>query len=139
MVHDGVVGFKVPRSLGFLDLELHMAKKKHGQAFMVHSGIDEFPHVEEEHIRAAMAELQRLQGEGRDVVFMFHAEVGEPIDKACQGLREHACASSKYETFLRSRPREAENEAIALIIRLCREYRVRYSSILDDAYSCDAN
>jgi allantoinase len=104
MVHAGVVGFK---------------------AFMVHSGIDEFPHVEEEHIRAAMSELKKLQDRGRDVVFMFHAEVGGPIDEANKSLSEHACSSSKYETFLRSRPKEAENEAIALIIRLCREYLVR--------------
>jgi allantoinase len=104
MVHAGAVGFK---------------------AFMVHSGIDEFPHVEEEHIRAAMSELKKLQDQGRDVVFMFHAEVGGPIDEACKSLQDHSCTSSKYETFLRSRPREAENEAIALIIRLCREYRVR--------------
>merc|ERR1712000_641601 len=104
MVHAGVVGFK---------------------AFMVHSGIDEFPHVEEEHIRAAMSELKKLQDQGRDVVFMFHAEVGGPIDEANKSLSEHSCSSSKYETFLRSRPKEAENEAIALVIRLCREYRVR--------------
>jgi allantoinase len=104
MVHAGVVGFK---------------------AFMVHSGIDEFPHVDEEHIRAAMVELKKLQDQGRDVVFMFHAEVGGPIDEANKSLGEHSCASSKYETFLRSRPREAENEAIALVIRMCREYRIR--------------
>jgi allantoinase len=60
-------------------------------------------------------------------VFMFHAEVGGPIDEANKSLSEHACSSSKYETFLRSRPKEAENEAIALIIRLCREYLVRYA------------
>jgi allantoinase len=57
---------------------------------------------------------------------MFHAEVGGPIDEANKSLSEHSCSSSKYETFLRSRPKEAENEAIALVIRLCREYRVRY-------------
>lgn len=97
---------------------------------MVHSGIDEFPHVEEEHIRKAMSELKKLQEEGRDVVFMFHAEVGGPIDQACQGLTDQVSFSSKYETFLRSRPREAENEAIALVIRLCREYRVRHVLLL---------
>ncbi len=31
---------------------------------MVHSGIDEFPHVEESHIRAAMQELKTLQEQG---------------------------------------------------------------------------
>merc|ERR1711879_860549 len=50
---------------------------------------------------------------------------GGPIDEANKSLSEHSCSSSKYETFLRSRPKEAENEAIALVIRLCREYRVR--------------
>jgi len=103
MVKAGVVGFK---------------------AFMVHSGIDEFPHVEEESIRAAMCELAKLRD--HDVVFMFHAEVGGPIEQACKSLtKDNSPRSNKYETFLRSRPREAENAAIALVIRLCREYRVR--------------
>jgi len=31
----------------------------------------------------------------------------------------------RYETFLRSRPREAENEAVALMLRLCRETGAR--------------
>jgi len=92
---------------------------------MVHSGIDEFPHVEEESIRAAMCELAKLRD--HDVVFMFHAEVGGPIEQACKSLtKDNSPRSNKYETFLRSRPREAENAAIALVIRLCREYRVRY-------------
>ncbi len=60
---------------------------------------------------------------------MFHAEVGGPIEEACKHIEEqkaqHQDLQSKYQTFLNSRPRKAENEAISLIIRLCREYRVR--------------
>jgi allantoinase len=31
----------------------------------------------------------------------------------------------KYSTFLNSRPKIFENEAISLVVKLCREYKVR--------------
>ncbi|KAL6075987.1 Allantoinase AllB [Balamuthia mandrillaris] len=103
LVAQGVVGFK---------------------AFMVHSGIEEFPHVEVNDIRRAMQELADLEEEGNGVVFMFHAEVEEPISKAMEIIKAEKKPPHKYATFLESRPREAENRAIATIIELCREYRV---------------
>ena len=84
------------------------------KCFLIHSGVDEFPHVIEQNLREAMPEIARLGS-----VLLVHAEVIGPIDEAAASLSglDHRA----YETFLRSRPRESENEAIALMIRLCRD------------------
>lgn len=84
------------------------------KCFLIHSGVDEFPHVTERDLREAMPELARL-----DSVLLVHAEVPRPIDDAAASLA--GLDPRAYETFLRSRPAEAENEAIALVIRLSRE------------------
>jgi allantoinase len=84
------------------------------KCFLIHSGVDEFPHVGEDELRVAMPEIARL-----DSVLLVHAEVAGPIDAAAAGLAGRDTRA--YETFLRSRPRAAENEAIEMMIRLCRE------------------
>ncbi|MEO6656109.1 MAG: allantoinase AllB [Pyrinomonadaceae bacterium] len=84
------------------------------KCFLIHSGVDEFPHVTESHLRIAMPELARL-----DSVLLVHAEVAGPIDAAGASLA--GLDPREYDTFLRSRPRESENEAIVLMIKLCRE------------------
>jgi len=84
------------------------------KCFLIHSGVDEFPHVTEEDRQVAMPEIARLGS-----VLPVHAEVEGPIDAASPSLA--LMDTTRYETFLRSRPRESENEAIALMIRLSRE------------------
>ncbi len=84
------------------------------KCFLVHSGVDEFPHVTEENLLEAMPELARL-----NAVLLVHAELAEPIEKAAEQLKDKN--PNDYQTFLQSRPREAENKAIELMIRLCRE------------------
>jgi len=84
------------------------------KCFLIHSGVDEFPHVTEADLRIAMPELARL-----DSVLLVHAEVSGPIDAAAASLT--GLDPRQYSTFLRSRPRESENEAIGSMIRLCRE------------------
>ena len=84
------------------------------KCFLIHSGVDEFPHVVENDLRITMPELARLRS-----VLLIHAEVAGPIDAAAASIT--GLDPRQYNTFLRSRPREAENEAIALMIRLCRE------------------
>ncbi len=99
------------------------------KCFLVHSGVDEFPNVTESDLRAAMPELARL-----GALLIVHAEVPGPIDSACcQAPDGGGEADRSYETFLRSRPRAAENEAIELMIRLgretgCRIHIVHHSS-----------
>ena len=88
------------------------------KCFLIHSGVDEFPHVTESDLRIAMPEIARLGS-----VLLVHAEVPGPIDAAAASLA--GLDPRHYDTFLRSRPRESENEAIALMIRLCRETKCR--------------
>ena len=83
------------------------------KCFLIHSGVDEFPHVTEDDLRPAMHAIARLGS-----VLLVHAEVPGPIDRAAENLTGDP---RSYKTFLDSRPRAAENEAIALMIRLCRE------------------
>ena len=88
------------------------------KCFLIHSGVDEFPHVTEDDLRIAMPELARL-----DTVLLVHAELEGPVNEAATVIA--GGDPSSYNTFLRSRPRAAEDEAIALMVRLCRETGAR--------------
>jgi allantoinase len=90
------------------------------KCFLVHSGVDEFPNVTETDLKEAMPELARL-----GAVLIVHAEVPPPIDAALKDESVIQSDPRKYSTFLRSRPREAENEAVELMIRLSRETGAR--------------
>jgi allantoinase len=83
------------------------------KCFLIHSGVDEFPHVTEADLMEAMPELARLNS-----VLLVHAELPEPIDAAAEHLKN--ADARAYRTFLESRPRASENEAVELMIRLCR-------------------
>jgi allantoinase len=92
------------------------------KCFLVPSGVPEFAHVTESDLRAALPELKRL-----DATLLVHAELPSPIESA---LREQERATprlapSSHRAWLAARPRAAENEAIALMIRLCGETGAR--------------
>src|SRR5687768_5025898 len=98
------------------------------KCFLVHSGVDEFPNVTEADLRAALPELARLGS-----LLIVHAEVPGPIEQAgmtsCHSgdtvdVTNSNCTTA-YQTFLVSRPRAAENEAVELMIRLSREFGAR--------------
>ena len=82
------------------------------KCFLVPSGVDEFEHVTEEDLREAMPELTRL-----GALLIVHAELPGSITSGAQ--------DTDYRSFLQSRPRAAENEAVALMIRLSREFDTR--------------
>ncbi len=88
------------------------------KCFLIHSGVDEFPHVTESNLLEAMPELASLGS-----VLLVHAEVPEPIENAAEELKNSN--PQDYQTFLKSRPRASENEAVELMIRLCRETGAR--------------
>ncbi|HKY27483.1 MAG TPA: allantoinase AllB [Pyrinomonadaceae bacterium] len=97
------------------------------KCFLIHSGVDEFPNVTEEDLRKAMPELTRL-----NALLIVHAELPGPIERlelASCGHQPNAAATelfaTRYQTFLDSRPRAAENEAVELMIRLGREFGTR--------------
>lgn len=86
------------------------------KCFLVPSGVDEFPHVTEADLREAMPELNRL-----GALLIVHAELPGPIEEAVSTSDD----PSRYETFLHSRPRAAENDAIKMMIQLSREFDTR--------------
>jgi allantoinase len=79
------------------------------KAFMVHSGIDEFPDSDLETLRTAM---QRLRA--ANIPLLAHAELDLGADIEGADPR-------RYDTYLRSRPCAWEDAAIARLILLCRE------------------
>jgi allantoinase len=81
------------------------------KCFLVPSGVDEFEHVTESDLREAMPELTRL-----GALLIVHAELPQSIKTD---------GAADYQSFLASRPRAAENEAIELMIRLSREFDTR--------------
>ncbi|MGA8554005.1 MAG: allantoinase AllB [Candidatus Acidiferrales bacterium] len=89
------------------------------KCFLVPSGVDEFAHLTKEHVRAALPKLREL-----GAPLLVHAELPEPIAKAVANLPKTASAR-RYGTYLAARPREAENEAIALLLHLSREFDAR--------------
>lgn len=93
---------------------LYRAGVRGFKCFLVDSGVDEFPHVSEADLLEAMPELAKL-----GAVLLVHAETPGPIEEAAtmpDGKNPH-----QYQTFLSSRPRASENEAVRLMIRLCRQ------------------
>ena len=81
------------------------------KAFLVHSGIDDFPNVTEGDLREAMP---RLRDAG--VPMLAHAE----LDLGGNGSGFDA---RDYRAWLHSRPRAMEDAAIDLLVKLCRETR----------------
>ncbi|MGI9079066.1 MAG: allantoinase AllB [Gemmatimonadaceae bacterium] len=99
------------------------------KCFLVHSGVDDFPNVTEADLRAAMPVLS-----GLGATLMVHAELPGHICAASgRHPRTTAAAAAEldtepmrpYRAYLGTRPRAAEQEAIDLVICLCREFRTR--------------
>jgi allantoinase len=88
------------------------------KCFLCPSGVDEFGHVTEADLRTALPELARL-----GAPLLAHAELPEPLARAALAVAELDPRS--YAVYLASRPRESEQQAIDLIIRLARETRAR--------------
>ena len=88
------------------------------KCFLVPSGVPEFQAVGEPELRETLPVLAKL-----GAVLLVHSELPEPIDEAARVVA--ASDPRQYSTWLQSRPRVAENEAIALLIRLSREFNTR--------------
>jgi allantoinase len=97
LIHKGVLGFK---------------------AFLTHSGIDEFPNVTEADLRKAMPIIARY-----DLPLLVHCEItiGNPPSLKLRRTSDER----SYQNYLHSRPKEWEDEAIALMIKLCEEFQCR--------------
>jgi allantoinase len=81
------------------------------KAFLVHSGIDEFPNATEADLRRAMPVLRDL-----GLPLLAHAELD-------LGAPPSAASPTSYRSYLETRPRAWEDAAIRLLVDLCRETR----------------
>jgi allantoinase len=86
------------------------------KCFLCDSGVDEFPGVTEAGLRPSMAILAKL-----GVPLLVHAELPGPLAAAAKTDTDPRL----YQSYLQSRPRAAEDQAVELMIRLCRETRAR--------------
>lgn len=104
----GFWGGAVPGNTGELR-GLHDAGVFGFKCFLLHSGVDEFPPLDAAEMETDMRELQTY-----DSMLIVHAEDSRAIDRA------PSPEGDVYERFLHSRPRGAENLAIAEVIERAR-------------------
>lgn len=109
----GFWGGAIPGNGGAL-AALHEAGVFGFKCFLLPSGVDEFPPLDEAELEA---DLRRLADLG--AMMIVHAEDSGTIEHAPE---PHG---SRYADFLRSRPRGAENLAIARVIDLARRTGAR--------------
>jgi allantoinase len=89
------------------------------KCFLAPSGVEEFAHVAKSDLISAIPELVAL-----DAPLLVHAEMPAPIEEAIAKVPKSASAR-RYATWLASRPRVTENEAIELLLHLAREFKAR--------------
>lgn len=98
--------------------ELAKAGVRGFKCFLVPSGNDEFTMVETQHLRELMPAVADT-----GLPLLAHAELSGPINDATKGLSY--ANWREYDTYLRSRPEDAETEAIRLLIELVRTFNCR--------------
>jgi allantoinase len=81
------------------------------KCFLLDSGVPEFPPLDTEGLRAALTSVAEYDG-----LLIAHAEDGDAIRPA---------SGRRYADFVASRPPEAEDGAIATLLRLARETGAR--------------
>src|ERR1700676_4011290 len=89
------------------------------KCFLADSGVKEFASVGESDLREALPVLARI-----GAPLLAHAELPGPIEHAAKH-RAASASRTSYQTWLESRPRAAENDAIDLLVRLASEFGVR--------------
>ncbi|MBX7102006.1 MAG: allantoinase AllB [Myxococcaceae bacterium] len=88
------------------------------KCFLCPSGVDEFPHVGKDDLEEALPVLKEL-----GLTLLVHAEAPGPLEVAEAAVE--GADPRRYDTYLRSRPARAEDEAIAMVIALAKKYRAR--------------
>ncbi|KPH98464.1 allantoinase [Actinobacteria bacterium OK074] len=84
------------------------------KAFLSPSGVDEFPHLDDEQLGRSLAEIA-----GFDGLLIVHAEDPHHLESAPQQ------SGPKYADFLASRPRHAEDAAIGRLIAQAKRLHAR--------------
>jgi allantoinase len=104
----GFWGGAVPGNVADLR-PLHEAGVFGFKCFLLHSGVDEFPHLSTRELHETLAEAATFDG-----LVIVHAEDPDAIETAPQP------SGRAYAGFLGSRPREAEERAIATVVEAVR-------------------
>ncbi|KDE08395.1 allantoinase [Microbotryum lychnidis-dioicae p1A1 Lamole] len=84
------------------------------KCFLIESGVDEFPCVNEEQVLLAMPKIVEANS-----LFLFHAELDTPT---ASPTTPSSPDPRSYSTFLSSRPPSLEESAISLILRTARQH-----------------
>ena len=87
------------------------------KAFLVHSGIDDFPNVTEQDLRRGILIIAK-----NNVPLLVHCELQQETENR---KAETLSSSVSYQNYLYSHPRKWENDAIALMIQLSDEYKCK--------------
>ncbi len=85
------------------------------KCFLTHSGIDEFPNVHEKEIAMAMPVIAKY-----DLPLLAHCEMYKKEVK-----NQFSDFPNSYRYYLASRPKQWENDAVELMINLCRKYNCK--------------
>jgi allantoinase len=88
------------------------------KCFLVYPGCEGFTMIDLEQLEQALPHIAKT-----GLPLLVHAELAGPIDAAAKTLKDKDW--KRYDTYLASRPDEAELEAIAQMIRLCRQYKFK--------------
>jgi allantoinase len=90
------------------------------KCFLIYPGCDGFTSIDRANLEFALPHIART-----GLPLLVHAELAGPIDAAIARLNASEADWRKYATYLASRPDEAELEAIAMLLDLCRTYEFR--------------
>ncbi len=90
------------------------------KCFLIYPGADGFTEIDRANLELAAPHIVRT-----GLPLLVHAELAAPIDSAVARLNANSADWRKYATYLASCPDEAELEAIAMMLDLCRAYRFR--------------
>ena len=89
------------------------------KAFLTHSGIDDFPNVTEDDLRKAMPIIAKY-----NLPLLVHCELTDTEQRNPERSRRTGDVQS-YNNYLNSRPKKWEDDAVALMIKLCEEFNCR--------------
>jgi allantoinase len=90
------------------------------KSFLIYPGCDGFTEIDRENLELAAPHIART-----GLPLLVHAELESSINEAVAQLNASGANWRSYATYLASRPDQAELDAIAMVIELCRRYRFR--------------
>ena len=90
------------------------------KSFLIYPGCDGFTSIDRSNLELAVPHIVRT-----GLPLLVHAELEASINTAVAHLNASGADWHNFSTYLASRPDQAELEAIAMLVELCRTYRFR--------------